>query len=342
MAGQQDLTFNQLRKIADYFGRGVLFFLEPDPVDEARIHTPQFRTLANEKPQLSPEVKAIIERIEKQRSIYLSLRENLDYEEKPEFNAPTIPFNNPSDSARIARSWLNLSDNNTFESYRASVEVNGILVFRSNGYSGKWQIPKDNPILGFNIYDNTCPIIMVKKQNAEARQTFTLMHELGHLLLHRTSSIDDEQDLNSNKGNERDANAFAGHLLVPDVFLETINDVERPDEVSEYDDWIEAQRKMWGVSGEVILRRLLDVGRLPHASYTAYRNWRAEQTNSFHTSGSRKYRYREPKHVFGDTFVKTVFEALNARHITLAKASNYLDNLKIKDIHRLEDYYGNL
>ena len=35
MAGQDGITFNQLRKVADYFGRGVLFFLEQGPVDEA-------------------------------------------------------------------------------------------------------------------------------------------------------------------------------------------------------------------------------------------------------------------------------------------------------------------
>ena len=45
MAGEDALTFNQLRKIAVYFGRGVLFFLEPGPVDEAQVRTPQFRTL---------------------------------------------------------------------------------------------------------------------------------------------------------------------------------------------------------------------------------------------------------------------------------------------------------
>ena len=47
MAGEPGLTFNQLRKLAEFFGRGVLFFLEPNPVDEALVHTPQFRTLAN-------------------------------------------------------------------------------------------------------------------------------------------------------------------------------------------------------------------------------------------------------------------------------------------------------
>ena len=38
-------------------------------------------------------------------------------------------------------------------------------------------------------------------------------------------------------------------------------------------------------------------------------------------------------------FVRTVLDSLYARHITLAKASGYLDNLKIKDLHQLERYY---
>jgi transcriptional regulator with XRE-family HTH domain len=39
MAGQDSITFNQLRKIAEYFGRGMLFFLEAGPVDETKVHT---------------------------------------------------------------------------------------------------------------------------------------------------------------------------------------------------------------------------------------------------------------------------------------------------------------
>jgi hypothetical protein len=35
-----------------------------------------------------------------------------------------------------------------------------------------------------------------------------------------------------------------------------------------------------------------------------------------------------------------VLDSLYARHITLARASSYLDNLKIKDLHQLEQYYA--
>ena len=340
MAGQGGMTFNQLRKLADFFGRGTLFFLEEGPVDEAQVHSPQFRTLANQKPELSAKLKALIERVEKQREVYLSLREDLDDADRPRFSPPELQNQDPHEAAGIARQWLGLNDQNSFDSYREALESRGVLVFRSNGYNGKWQIAKKNPIIGFSLYDDVCPVIVVKKQDWETRQSFTLMHELGHLLLHKTSSIDDERDLQSHRGHEREANAFAGYVLVPDAFLTSISDAERPDEVSQYDVWLVGQRKALGVSGEVILRRLLDVGRLPPDRYEAYRQWQERSVVVLKEGGSREYRNREPRHIFGDTFVRTVLDSLYARHITLAKASGYLDNLKIKDLHQLERYYA--
>lgn len=341
MAGEDGMTFNQLRKVAEYFGRGVLFFLESGPVDAAQVHTAQFRTLANQKPELSPSLKKLIERVEKQRAIYLSLLEELDETERICFKPPGLPRGNIKEAAGIVRSWLGLADKNDFNSYRAAVEAQGILVFRSNGYGGKWQIPKQNPVIGFTLYDPACPVIVIKKQASDAQQVFTLMHELGHLLLHKTSSIDDEQDFYSHQGHERDANAFAGHLLVPDEFLTTIRDAGRPKDASLLDDWLAPQRKTWGVSAEVILRRLLDEGRLPQSQYTAYRQWRANLVIP-QADGGIRHRFREPKNMFGDTFVRTVLDALNARHITLAKASTYLDSLKIKDLHQLESLYAGI
>jgi len=171
---------------------------------------------------------------------------------------------------------------------------------------------------------------------------FTLMHELGHLLLHKSSTIDDEQDFQSHQGHEQDANAFAGHLLVPDRFLATIPDAGRPADVQQYDVWLDRQKKAWGVSAEVILRRLLDAGRLTSNQYAAYRQWRSSLPIPQQEGQPARRRYREPRQMFGDTFVRTVLDALNARHITLAKASSYLDSLKIKDLHQLESLYAGL
>lgn len=340
MAGEAGLTFNQLRKLAAFFGRGTLFFMEPGPVNEAKVHSPQFRTLSNQKPELSHRLKLLIERVERQRTVFLALREELDPTEVVRFTPPDLAGLSIPAAASSVREWLGLSDRNDFDSYRQAIEARGLLVFRSNGYNGQWQIAKENPILGFSLYEPECPVIVVKKQDVDTRQSFTLMHELGHLLLHRASSIDDEGDLYSADGEEREANAFAGHLLVPDRFLLSIRDNERPVDVAEFDDWLQPQRRAWGVSGEMILRRLMDAGRLPNAAYAAYRQWSKQRVVPEKEGGSREYRNREPRHIFGDGYVRTVLEAMNARRITLAKASSYLDNLKISDLHKLERFYA--
>jgi Zn-dependent peptidase ImmA (M78 family)/transcriptional regulator with XRE-family HTH domain len=341
MAGELGPSFQQLSKIAQHFGRGVLFFLEPGPVDAGTVHTPQFRTLTSQKPELSARLKALIERVERQRDVFLSLREDLDTDSLPLFRPPDLQGCEPKPAAHLARAWLKLGQGpQTFESYRQAVEARGILVFRASGYAGKWQIAKESPILGFALYDDNCPVIVVKKQHTDTQLSFTLMHELGHLLLHKASSIDDDTDMHAQHSAEREANAFAGHLLVPSTALTTVDDSTRPHEVFELDVWLKALRKQLAVSTEVILRRLMDEGRLNVGVYAAYRQWRAAQPAPEEDGGSRKWRPREPKHLFGDRYVRTVLDALDSRHITLAKASDCLDSLKIKDIRELERFYA--
>jgi Zn-dependent peptidase ImmA (M78 family)/transcriptional regulator with XRE-family HTH domain len=333
----EGLTFNQLRSVADFFGRGVLFFLEPEPVEAPQVHTPQFRTLASQKPELSPRLKKLIERVEKQRQIFLSLQDDLDSGAWSPFEAPDLPTGDVAATARRVRQWLGLGDKNNFESYREAIEAKGILVFRTNGYNGKWQIAKESPIAGFALYDEHCPVIVVKKMTSEVAQSFTLMHELAHVLLHKTSWIDEEADLRSQQGREREANQFAGLVLVPDAFLSQIDDMSRPAEAAMLDEWLRPHHLKWGASTEVILRRLMDVGRLPQLVYAAYRELVSGRTYSNEDqTGTRKYRHREPKHMFGDRYVRTVLDSLSAQHITLSKASGYLDGLKIADVHELE------
>ena len=341
MRGQGGITFNQLRKLADYFNRGVLFFLESEAAKQERVYTPQFRTIANQKPELSARLKALIERIEKQREVYLSLREELSDAEQLRFSPPRLPSHDLRRAAEISRQWLAVPEKNNFDSFRQALENKGVLVFRSSGYNGKWQIPQDDPTCGITLYHTTSPVIVVKK-DSNSRQTFTLMHELAHVLFHKSSFIDDEDDLQSYQGKEREANAFAGYFLVPDHFLNRISDDLPPEDVTQYDQWLIGYRNEWGVSGEVILRRLLDSGRLQRKQYEAYREWRRKRPLTKQEGGSRQYRHREPKHMFGEPFVRTVLDALHAKHITLTKASTYLDNLKIADLHALEGFYASL
>lgn len=340
MDGEDALSIRQLRKIADYFNRGILFFLEQSSVNKAKVYSGQFRTITNQKPDLTPKLKALIERVEKQRQVFVSLQEDLGYDVAKQWYPSNLNLNhnNPKQSATEVRRWLNLNNNSNLLDLRRAVENKGIMVFISNGYNGQWQIDKDDPVRGFSLYYNTFPIIAIKKQSTDGPQAFTLMHELAHLLLHKESIIDDEDDFYSYRGKEKTANEFAGCVLVPDQFLKLINlEYFSRIDVTEYDNYLENYCKQWCVSTEVILRRLLNENHLTSDLYQAYREWRKSLPIPIPSpGGSRINRFKEPVRVFGEPFVRTVFDALYSKHITLAKASTYLDNLKIKDVHRLE------
>lgn len=340
MEGQPSLSVRQLGLIADFFGRGVLFFLETREVNETEVYTAQFRTLTNQKPNLSPKVKTLVERVEKQREIYISLLEDLGDEAINTWQEIVSELDLPSgtkNAASACRIWLGLGDTETFDSYRKAIEDKGVLAFVSNGYAGKWKIDKDNPVRGFSLYHASYPVIFVKKQRSDAPQSFTLMHELAHLLLHKGSFIDDDADFYDYKGKERTANGFAGNLLVPDSFLNQISLREFPfDKVDRYDDFLKTYRKRWCVSGEVILRRLLSEGLIKREAYQLYRRWRNSLPAPASAGGGSRNRYKEPLRVFGEPFVRTVFDALHDSKITLSKASTYLDNLKISDLRELE------
>jgi len=338
MSNETALSIKQLSKIAQFFNRSLLFFIEPSEAQEEKIYSVQFRTINNQKPIHSPKLRALIERIEQQRKVYCKLLEDLGAEIKADWYPAQLELNNTSvqQTTNTVRQWLELGDNYSFDDLRQAVESKGVMVFVTNGYNGKWQIDKQNPIRGFSLYYDTFPIVVIKKQRSKGAQAFTMMHELAHLLLHKESRIDDDDDFYSYQGKEKNANEFAGNILVPNDFLTQIDlSALRRLKVEEYDNFLNPFKNRWCVSGEVILIRLLKNNKISQVDYDSYREYKRHEPIG-ESSGSRAYRHREPIHMFGKTYVNTVLDSLHSKKITLAKASTYLDNIKICDIHKLE------
>ena len=340
--GEGSPSLTLLKNIAKFFNRGLLFFIAKGHVNETKLRSAGFRTLANEYPQIDPAIKSLMERVERQRQIFMSLREELGEVETETFSPPKIPLDDLKQAAGITRKWLSLNGDRSFDAYRQALESKGVLVFRSNGFTGAWRVPTESNIEGFSIYHKEFPIIFVRKQDAKQRQLFTLAHELGHIILHRNGSIDSEENLYAAKGMERDVNAFAGFLLVPDDVLKGIDSTEKPNSPQQFEQWLREPAKASGVSVEVILRRLLDTNRLTGAEYRTYRDWKKDEIRPEAGMAVRKFRYREPVNVFGRSYVGTVLEALGARQISTTKASRFLDNIKIQDVHRLQREFNAL
>ena len=64
--------------------------------------------------------------------------------------------------------------------WRTAIEDAGVYVFKNTF--------KQENVSGFCLYDAEFPLIYVNNSTAKTRQSFTILHELGHLLFERVAS----------------------------------------------------------------------------------------------------------------------------------------------------------
>jgi len=118
-----------LRKLGKLFGRGVLFFVDQNPITEDFIHTPQFRTLKNTKTVIVPEIRKLIENAEWHREVFLSILSesgNLTNLIRP---LPNYQGHSPTEAGKMAREWLGLKAPQNIQNFQTALEEHGVLIF---------------------------------------------------------------------------------------------------------------------------------------------------------------------------------------------------------------------
>ena len=142
----------------------------------------------------------------------------------------------------------------------------------------------------------------------------------------------------------QEANIFASHCLLPHALLPPKESI--PEEYDDFDEKFLSLAKQLGISVEVVVIALLRHGQITKTQYKGYRKHKIEEFEKTAKTKEktkkiripRKYRHREPLKIFGKQYVCTAIDAFHAGKITLSKLSDYLDRLKIKDIHALEHH----
>jgi Zn-dependent peptidase ImmA (M78 family)/DNA-binding XRE family transcriptional regulator len=265
--GSAHPSIPQARRLAHVYGRTLALFYLPEPprdfppIKHYRVARQQRR------PTPSPELLAEIEAAHERRAIALELING---------QAPTFPVQADTDGdpealARSIRDELGIdaagqsgwvSSRVAFNAWRSAIEERGALVV---------QMVDVHPdeARGFSISERPFPVVAVNNGDPFVARSFTAIHELVHVVIHVSGVC----DLNVRRGRvEPFCNYVAGAVLVPaEALLKQHVVVAHGDRREWSDEALVEIAQSFRVSREVVLRRLLIVGKTDEAFYGAKR-----------------------------------------------------------------------
>ncbi len=330
-------TIKQLRKLAKAYMRPIgLFFLPGLPEDPESIK--DFRKIPDEfREEMSSALRFEIRLAWERRDEAMEMMSDLD-EEPPMIHERFGLDSDPDRVAAILRKMLGISiaeqmqwrtKYEAFNRWREAVEQKGSLVFQTGVLPNLRVDPKE--ARGFSIADQPYPVIVINSKDNPTARCFTLIHELTHILLDDGGICDLHNPFSATSQTDRTevfCNRVAGSTLVPaQAFLQTGVVQNHGSNPAWADDELESLAKKFWVSWEVILRRLLILGK---TTRDFYQRWRKERNDLFpggDTGQSSKIKIPTPTRVIirnGRLFPAIVFRALKSRKITSFRASDIL------------------
>lgn len=241
------------------------FYLSSCPTKKPKQYTDRRTFLGAEYGVMSYELWKEIDRIKSDRETLL------EYYNEEEINAIKLPIisneSSIADIANIIRKFFDLplsfrsksSYKNSFNYYRIKLESKGVVVAQISEvdlYEMK----------GISIYEDVFPIIGINNKDYERAKTFSLFHELAHLI-RRSSSLCLINDDERNDEEEKICDGIAAEILMEENEFKQI----AVETYYRFGDWSEiALNKLadrFGVSTVSAFRRLFDLGMIDKNYY---------------------------------------------------------------------------
>lgn len=340
--GEGAPTYSQLEKLAyQVYKRPLAVFFLPTPPDEL---TPkrEFRTLPDaDLESLARDTHLHIRRAHAYKLALAELFSDRSPADRCIWKSISLSPSKPiAEQAMAIRDFLGVTlesqvgwrnDEQALKQWRKAVEEVGVFVFKAPF--------KQKEISGFCLIDSEVPIIYLNNSTTKTRQTFSLLHELAHLLLGTNGlSKFGKEYINhlplTEKRQEQFCNAVAADVLIPatDFTAQTIglpSDIEKVPE----ERFAELAGR-YGVSREAILRRFLDQGRVSKEFYEAMANhWISQKSKE---AGKGNWYFNQGAYL-SDRFAKEVVVRHYRNLISLEQAADFL-GVKPKSYPGLEEH----
>ena len=334
--GRKRPTYKQLDRLAElYEVPRWVFISQTLPQEYHYEQQPSFRSFCNARTFQDSKVRKLVARVERYRDLLMELREDLDDAVTP-FIGPKVHKLSPREAANSARRWLNLETPLDFAGLKEKLEEKSVFIFLTSKYKGWSHIDKE-AFRGLCLTHKQLPIIIVNDSDAKKAQSFTLMHELGHLLKNRTS-IDSWFDSWLEQGvgeEEKWCDEFAGNALIPESQLQGIDNLPDLEQIKRH---AEAFR----VSPYAFIVRMRQVNRITQEQYDRFEEslqqdyGERQERLKKNKGGPKRNRPKEVKTQFGNPFVRTVLTAWHHKELSVVKAVSLLDLKRPEQLYELD------
>lgn len=331
-------TVKQLFKVANVYKRPFAAFYFSNPPthwDEPYDKLQDWRALPEaESARKSPGLILELREAARRREILLDLAEETG-EELRDFDLVRFPNESPGSLAKRVRQILGKSveeqiscrtELDALRMWRLAVENLGVLVFQTGFFNG-YPVTTEE-MRGVALHFDKLPIIVMNSKDSVPARIFTIMHELGHLIL-RQSGLSNFRAFHQLDYDEVFCNEFAGELLVPSTALMSEPDVK--DHL--HKKWSNAELRLlaknYNVSRAVILRRLLENDKTDDLHYKEMLaqwkgDWERDQSApSIARTGGTSYHTKFVR-CHGTRFVTSVLDAYDRELIHASELSDYL------------------
>jgi Zn-dependent peptidase ImmA (M78 family)/transcriptional regulator with XRE-family HTH domain len=347
--GEASPSMAQLRKMASTYKRMLSdFYLAAVPEEDALPH--DFRRLPGEiASRYSRALRYQLRLARQRRDLALDLAAELEME-LPSFTAHLQVNDDTEGTGAKLRQLLDLPLNTqrtwrdprtSYNGWRQAVERLGILVFQAAGIPSK-------EMLGFSLSARPYPVIGVNRKLRPNGRTFTLLHECVHVFMEQSSLCDiDEATLRPAEAQRIEVfcNAVAAAALVPLDALSAEPIVRS--QPNRPRDWNSEElgllARVFGVSDEVILRRLLTAGRTSHSFYAARRAiWGSPIDDTSQADPDAEFKRNMPQEVVSDLgkpFTRLVVNSYLNSFTSLSDVSRYL-GLRAGQVPKVQELLG--
>ncbi len=322
--GEKRPTLKQLRELSTFYKRPLAVFFLAAPPEEAPIPT-DFRTLPKTaKKPFSEKTLLAMRRARRLQTLAEDLSKTLDREYRVDIGQATLS-DDPQMLASQVRERLGVATEEQFKwkneataltEWRRRVEELGVLIF-------ELPFPFEEG-RAFSFADAEQPAIVLNSSDrATNGRIFSLFHEYGHLLL-RQSGICDWSE--QGKIVEQFCNRFSGEFLVPRQALLAHPLIQAHGKPTAWDEEdLQQIGRQFKVSREVILRRLLILGRTTERFYRhMHEEWEHKLKERKKPKGGRRIPSRQCVKQNGIPFTSLVLESARQEKITYRDVSDYL------------------